>query len=303
MILTNAVLHTLNQGFSAMFQKAFAETKTKWQKIATEVPSNTSDENYGWLGQFPSLREWIGERQIKNMTASEYTIKNKDYEATVAVKRNDIEDDKLGIYAPMMQDMGYSAAIWPEDLVFSLLKDGFTKTCYDKKPFFSTDHKVAKANVSNKGAAKLSAKAYGEARAAMMSFKNDEGKPLKIMPNVLEVPPALEGEALKIVTADQIEGTTNIYKGTAEVLVAPELAGKDTCWFLLDTNRPLKPFIFQKRKAPKLNVLNQENDQNVFMRNEYLYGIDARGNAGYGFWQMAYGSDGSAADSVTPPAE
>ena len=28
------------------------------------------------------------------------------------------------------------------------------------------------------------------------------------------------------------------------------------------------------------------------MSKQFLYGVDARGNAGYGFWQMAYGSDG-----------
>jgi len=28
------------------------------------------------------------------------------------------------------------------------------------------------------------------------------------------------------------------------------------------------------------------------MLDEYLYGADGRSNAGYGFWQMAYGSAG-----------
>ena len=30
------------------------------------------------------------------------------------------------------------------------------------------------------------------------------------------------------------------------------------------------------------------------MKKQFLYGVDCRGNAGFGFWQMAYGSDGSA---------
>ena len=30
------------------------------------------------------------------------------------------------------------------------------------------------------------------------------------------------------------------------------------------------------------------------MNRKFLYGVDYRGNAGFGFWQMAYGSDGSA---------
>jgi len=66
--------------------------------------------------------------------------------------------------------------------------------------------------------------------------------------------------------------------------------GTDTAWYLLDTTRPVKPLIFQKRKDYNLVRLDRETDENVFMRGEYLYGVDARVNVGFGFWQMAYGS-------------
>lgn len=57
-----------------------------------EVPSVSREENYKWLGQIPRMREWVGEREIQNLSASDYTIKNKDFELTIAVPRNDIED-------------------------------------------------------------------------------------------------------------------------------------------------------------------------------------------------------------------
>lgn len=62
--------------------------------------------------------------------------------------------------------------------------------------------------------------------------------------------------------------------------------------FLLCTNRFLKPFIYQLRKKIKFTSLTRDTDENVFMLDEYLYGADGRSNAGYGFWQMAYGSTG-----------
>ena len=37
-----------------------------------------------------------------------------------------------------------------------------------------------------------------------------------------------------------------------------------------------------------------ETDDNVFMKKTFLYGVDSRGNAGFGFWQMAYAGDGTA---------
>ena len=41
--------------------------------------------------------------------------------------------------------------------------------------------------------------------------------------------------------------------------------------------------------------MTKETDENVFMRDEYLYGVNARDGVGYGFWQMAYGSTGTTA--------
>lgn len=294
MILNRNALTGIYTNFLALFNKAFEDATSKWDKVATRVPSSTGEESYKWLGSMPKMREWVGERVIKNLAAHDYTIKNKDFEVTVAVSKNDIADDKLGIYAPVLQEMGNSAATFPDDLVFPLLHGGFENLCYDGLPFFDASHKVGRKTISNKGTAKLTAIEYGKARAIIMSYKNEEDKSLNLMPNLLVVPPALEAVALEILKADQVNGTTNIYKGTAELLVVPELSGNDTEWFLLCTGRPLKPLIYQEREIPKLVSRVSDSDDNVFFNKEFIYGADARGNAGYGFWQMAYGSTGTA---------
>ena len=128
-----------------------------------------------------------------------------------------------------------------------------------------------------------------------MMLTGDKGQSLGLVPDLLVVSPANEKAARLVLEADQINGTTNVLKGTAELLVAPELADKENCWFLLCTNRFLKPIIFQDRKKAKLTALIKDDDDNVFMRNEFIWGVDARYNAGYGFWQMAYGSTGTEA--------
>ncbi|MGX9522493.1 Mu-like prophage major head subunit gpT family protein [Vibrio mediterranei] len=80
-------------------------------------------------------------------------------------------------------------------------------------------------------------------------------------------------------------------KEGAEVSVSNMQAGSLAPWFLLDTSRPLKPFIYQKRKDYKLESKTSSGDSDhVFMTDNYLYGISARGNWGFGFWQMAFGS-------------
>lgn len=68
-------------------------------------------------------------------------------------------------------------------------------------------------------------------------------------------------------------------------------AGAGSAWFLLDTRRPLKPLIFQRRRDYRLQAKTDAGTSDrVFMADEYLYGVDARVNAGFGFWQQAFGS-------------
>ena len=294
MIVNPQTLRGIYIAFNTLFNKAFEGEVPLYEKIATVTPSTTDAETYAWLGDIPGMREWIGDREIQNLTGSDYTIKNKDFELTVGVDRNAIEDDKIGLYNPSIQMLGQSAAMHPDELIFKLLASGFTALCYDGKPFFSADHVVGKKKVSNMTNAKLTLDAYIAARAAMMSLTNSKGRALNLVPDTLVVPPALEKDARDILVADFINGTKNTMQGTAKPLVVPQLAGHDSAWYLLCTSRPIKPLIYQQRKKAKFVSKTAETDENVFMSKKFLYGADSRGNAGFGFWQMAYGSDGSA---------
>ena len=295
MLINAQTLRGIYVGFNTIFNKALETVKPLYNRISTVTNSTTDTETYAWLGAIPQMREWIGDRQIKNLTSSGYTIKNKKFEATVGIPRDAIEDDKIGLYNPSIQMLAESAAQHPDKLVFALLASGFKEKCYDKKPFFAEDHPVGnnKGTFSNKGKAALSLESYIAARAGMMSLTDENGSPLAIVPDLLVVPPALEAKAREILVADIVNGTRNTMANTAEVLVAPWLAGNDKAWFLLDTHRPVKPIIVQKRKAPKFVSKTDEKDDNVFLKDTYLYGVDYRGNVGFGFPQMAYGSEGT----------
>ena len=293
MIVNPQNLRGIYVGFNTLFNRALTTVTPLYTEVATVTPSTTDAETYAWLGDIPGMREWIGDREVQNLSASDYTIKNKDFELTIGIDRNAIGDDKIGLFNPSIEMLGQSAAMHPDKLVFSLLKNGFNEKCFDGKAFFSREHMIGKSKVSNKGTAKLSLDAYVAARAGMMSLTNSKGEPLDLIPNRLVVPPALEKAALDITEADFINGTRNTMKGTAKPLVVPQLAGSDTAWFLLCTTRPIKPLIYQQRKKVKFVSKTNETDDNVFMSKTFLYGADSRGNAGFGFWQMAYGSDGT----------
>lgn len=133
-------------GFKTCFNKGFQGAKSTWPTVAMEVKSQSSEEIYSWLGNFPTLREWIGDRVVQNLSKFDYLIKNKSFEMTVTVPRDNIEDDRYGLFGPLVEEMGREAAVHPDRLVYDALKNGFANACYDGQNFFDTDHPVVGAD-------------------------------------------------------------------------------------------------------------------------------------------------------------
>ncbi|MBB4066269.1 Mu-like prophage major head subunit gpT family protein [Gellertiella hungarica] len=222
-VITAALLDAALRGYKTIYQNAFAAAPSMYASVATIVPSTTREEIYSWLGDMPKMREWIGDRRVKQLTAKGYSITNRKFEMTIAVERDDIEDDKLSLYNARFQMMGQSAAQHPDEIVFELINGGFSTLCYDGQNFFDTDHPV--------------------------------GQP------------------------GQETSVSNMQAGSGEI------------WILADLSRPLKPFIFQKRRDYEFTTKEDgRTSDHVFMKDQYLYGVDARVAAGFGFWQMAFGS-------------
>ncbi|PNX02716.1 MULTISPECIES: Mu-like prophage major head subunit gpT family protein [Burkholderia] len=146
MEINRANLRVLFTGYNTVFQQAFDGAPSDWNRVAMPVPSTTSQEVYPWLGQTTRFREWIGDRVIQNLTTHDFAIKNKTFENTVGVDREAIADDTYGVYKPVIAQMGLDAKQHPDELVFNLLKQGTTKTCYDGQYFFDTDHPVLQEN-------------------------------------------------------------------------------------------------------------------------------------------------------------
>lgn len=300
MLVNKSTLTAVFLNLKTTFNKAFDAAPSDWEKTTMRVPSGSSQNNYSWLSRFPRMKRWLGDKVVKALEAFTYTVENEDWEATVEVNRNDIQDDNLGIYAPMAQEAGYSAKQLPAEIDAELKNDSFTNLCYDGQYFYDTDHPVGESTDSNKGTAALSAAttaaalaSYGAARTAIMTFQDDEGRPLGLIPDILEVPPALESVGKLLLESDKLtDESPNPYKGTAKLIVNPRLTSS-TAWFLHVTSRPVKPYVYQERQAPTfVQQVNPDSDD-VFMRKMFKFGCEARAAGGYAFWQMSYGSLGT----------
>lgn len=309
---TTSALAALKTRIYHDFSKAFTGAPVHSQRLGlyTEMPSDTEYNTYDWLASMAGMREWIGPRIVESFKERSFTIYNKHYEKTLEVNADKLDDSPMSAIA----DAAARLAIFMEgarkledDLLLNpsstamgavpgLLAVATTTVCYDGQYFFDTDHPTdldstgTQSNYESTGLALNSAN-FQTARARMMAFKGENGRPLGIMPNLLVVPPALEKAARDIVVAEfNSSGATNTQRGMATVEVVPELSAlSDTAWYLFDTVSPgPKPFILQRRKELTLTALTGPSDMPVFDRNVYQWGMDRRVGAGFGIWQKAF---------------
>ena len=283
----------LTKALKTQFNKSFHEAPgPKYEPIITRVPSNAASETYGWLGAVPQLREWLGEKKVKYMKDYSYTITNKDWEATVAVDRNEIEDDQAGIIAPRIKDLAFRAKVFPNKLVSDLVTNGTTNLAYDAAAFFSNrainDNLLAGTGTTEA----LILADLASARAAMMAFVDDWGDALEFEPDTIICPPALEITFVKIMESTTFitataAGVKNFWSSHIKNIISDSRLSDADDWYYVASSYPLKPFIYQERKAPKLVSQDKDTDDNAFMRKKYLYSAETRGDAGYGYYQMA----------------
>lgn len=151
MLIVPPNLPALFTGYKALYNTGFTQAAPQWPQIASAVNSTAAVEVYPWMTQFPNVREWTGDRHIKSLKAYAYSLENKDFEVSVAVSRNAIDDMQLGLFSNQMQGMGDSMARHPDKLVFQLLAKGDSTIGPDNQLFFDTDHDVGGASVSNFG--------------------------------------------------------------------------------------------------------------------------------------------------------
>jgi phage major head subunit gpT-like protein len=287
-------LVTLRKGLNAAFVKAFnnAEDPADVMPFILETNSTSNKEDYGWLGQAPSLEEWVDERKLKSLNEFEYEIPNKDYEGTISVSRNAIKDDQLGNVNIRINDLARKARIHPRKLFINALVDGTTELCYDGQPFFSASHSEGESGTQSNlytgtgtTLAQLKADIEG-AEARMLSFVDDTGEPWNEGEVKLGIVchPNLKSKFIELNTLKMINNSDNGMKGRiSQITYSARLADTDD-WYIADISEGLKPIIKQNRQAPEFNALEGDSDAG-FMRKIYHYGIDYRVGFGYGMWQ------------------
>lgn len=290
----------LEKGLKTTFFKAYDAGTPITSLVATEVPSGATEEKYGWLGTAPAMREWVDERQPAGLLDHDYTIKNKKYEASIAIDTDTLEDDQTGQINIRVQDLGARARRHPDVLLADLINNGETNLCYDGQAFFDTDHSEGSSGTQDNDltydVSDTSVVTTAEAKAvlwqalsAMQGFVDDRGQPfleewmIDASNLVCMVAPGLQepfGEAL---TSQLISNTTNTLQNKARLVVNARITSAVKV-YLFYVGAPIKPFIFQRRRGMKTGMLGNSSETG-FMRGKHIFGVDVRHNMGYGLWQ------------------
>ncbi len=298
MILNRENLNALSRTLRALvFQERDAYTPF-WPRIALESRTEGRVGVYTWLEDFPTMRPWEGERQVQNLSLKTIELQDATWEMTFAVSRKDVEDDLLDQIAANAREYAFRWAQHNDYLVTRLLAEGFSQRGPDGTNFFG-NHRLGRRTYSNGGNAPLTRDNLRAALAQMRSLQDSRGYPLGFFYGkpVLMVGPSLEYTAREIVDLTTLPtGGANPDYGTAEVLVNPWLVGDwSTYWFLLDTSRPIKALVLQRRTDPEWVAKVDPEDDRVFYHDEFVFGVRERKAVGYLYWQLAYGSTGTGA--------
>lgn len=298
-MLNQEKVNAASAGYRAVFNERLNSADTVARKIALAVPSKNSSETWTWLENLAEMKELIGEAEVSNIAAQSYTIPNKEFVATVEVPQAVIERDALGMYKPAIEELADEANYLDDKRVASLLLGGFSQTGYDGKAFFATNHKYAGSEKqwSNKLTAKLSVESFEKARAMIKTIKKANGSPFGNGRKLVLVCSAKnESLARQILNAETIGGTTNVNKGTAELIVWNEIdVANEDAWFIIETGKAFKPVVIQEEVKTTLNVCDKLDDSYVIDHHKFKYQAYKRAGYGYGLPQLAVGSDGSKA--------
>ena len=300
MALGTAAAITKLRSLTGKFDQGMKQATPFWPAVCSEIQSDGYDEEYGLLGAIPGIREWVGNRDFKDLRAANWTIVNRDYEVSLRIQKNRIEDDRLSIYGPLLQMLGIRMAQHPDELLFDLINGGEAAACFDTQFFFDTDHVWGDSGAQSNDLTYTCAApatptvaemklAFNAAVRAMSRFVDDQNKLLN--PHVFDVNQAITivcdthllqplEDALSVRL--QATGGDNVVIARPNI-VASALYNSTLKFDIYKIDEPLKPYIFQKRKPASRQMKGLDDAE--FKDVKFM--ADARYNVGYGAWWTA----------------
>ena len=267
------------KGAIAQFHQAMETAPTVWQNHAQIIQSTSDTENHNFPGFLPQPREFLDSRQFQGMRDFTYNVANKEYELSMLLARNWLEDDQNSLLMARISEMAEVWATYKDSLFADLLAAGNVSGSqgFDGATFHQDTRAIGDSgNFDNNlsfNAGSTSQVTAAEAqdiiqdtRGVMFGYQDDQGRSgfnSNALTNMrVIVPPGHERGFWQAINE------TLVSSGESNQWTSTVLAGVDTLPYLAATTEIFfsalgsvrKPFIMQERTPLEIVLLNGTDD-------------------------------------------
>lgn len=290
MDINSANLAALQKSYNTAFQQGLGFTPpVSIDFLFRDFPSTTAANFYAWLEQIPGFREWVGDRQFRNVRSGKFEILNRDWEDSVSMSKNEILDDQFGVYTPLVQMMAEAWMLLKYKLPLQVLT--LNPVCFTGKAFFADDHAYGDNTIDNVVTSALTEATFNAAFVAAAGWKFSNNELCRTRFTHLVHGPKLHADAFHIVDAQfHVSGGVQIdnpnYKRVQRVELEDLAGDYDDYWYLVDGSKPIKPVARQIRAeaSPMMDTRVEE----VMRTGRFDVMADGRAAAGPTFPHLAY---------------
>jgi len=292
MISGNVPQH-LVVGARTGFLAATREAQLPWQKLAMVFNMDAKSHDLVDLGAAPMPVESITGREVQDMIERSLTVTPTDWDITVWISQNAIDDDQTSSLERKVRGAGANFQRHINKRVFQVLNGGDGTTyglCYDGQEFFDSDHVDKGAhyqtNQDNENALTLSLDNFETVLVAAQAFVDDQGEYTEFMYDLLVCHPSTRRIAANICENEWSYDTgnqeINPYSGAFSYVTSPHL--DSTAWYVVASSENTKPLIVAMRKQPGLQSAWFDPQQPDGGR--YYFKFFGRYEVYYGDWRL-----------------
>ena len=257
-----------------------------------EAVSDGKSEDYSDLGAVPMPVDYNDMVQVRGTHEVNLTITNKDYEITLGITHNAINDDRVDDLQAWALQAGRNFEKHKDKLSFLALDDGDGSTyglCYDGQNMFSASHADSGAEYTtaqdNQYALPLSIDNFETVWVAGQGFLDGRGEPVDFDHNLIITSPTNKRLAFNIADNPDVHDTADNEKNPWSGALRPPIFSTHldtTAWFVVAADEIIKPVILQTRQEPRLVMWDDEKLGEGGVR---FFKFHGRYNVGYGDWR------------------
>jgi len=292
MISGNVPAH-LTVGARTGFLVSLKEKTYAWSQIAAQINLTAKSQDLVDLGAAPMPVEDAA-IQVQDMIEKSLTVKPRDWNLTVFISKNSVDDDQTGTLNAKVRSAGRNFQRAIDNRVFQVLDAGDATTyglCYDGLSFFNDSHVDAGAAYTttqdNLRASALSLDNFDTVLTVAQGTRDDQGEETNYNYDLIVTSPTLARTAFQITSNPEAYDTSNRERNPyigMKSLIHPKMG--TTSWVLIASSEATKPLGVVMREPP--NLQDSWFDPLARDGGRYYFKFFARYDVVYLDWRLAY---------------